>query len=104
MSPKIVWMPYASSGRLENRSRLPGSSAMFVHTKRRAWRACGESIKGEENQRKAVLLGAKTRVFVCSIFILPPVPVRSCDRLADRQCKLTGDFLIIGIRARGDVA
>jgi hypothetical protein len=97
-------MPYTSSGRLENRSGFPGSSAMFVRTKRRAWRACGESMKGEENQRKAVLLAVKTHVFVCSIFILSPVPVRLCDRLADRQCKLTEDFLTIGIRARGDVA
>jgi hypothetical protein len=94
MSPWIVWMPYASSGRLENRSGLPGSSAMFVRTKRRAWRACGESIKGEENQRKAVLFCRENSCV--RVLCFHPVPCtceRSCDRLVDRQSKLTEDFL-----------
>jgi hypothetical protein len=87
-------MPYASSGRLENRSGLPGSSAMFVRTKRRAWRACGESIKGEENQRKAVLFCRENSCV--RVLCFHPVPCtceRSCDRLVDRQSKLTEDFL-----------
>jgi hypothetical protein len=86
-------MSYASSGRLENRSGLLGSSVMFVRTKRRAWRACGESIKGEENQRKAALF---CRENSCALFSSCPCTCeRSCDQLADRQCKLTGDFLTI---------